>query len=346
MNYFLFLKSKMGDFTSTRYMGKSGVVPVFDFISGESELQKIEKKQDKFIENIKRYFSEEILFYIDHNDMDSDIRYPSNVHPYSKYGQLLSLGYNLGLVTGLDRDYEYNEQVKSYARIYKGLPIAIRLSFGQILAPRILMPELYSFYHEFSLFTDRIDIIIDCRVLNEDIDIYFERIKRFIDEFEKLAIDCLVVVTGSSIPEKINDIVKTGMHTSIDRKEGLLWNKVESINTLYSSIVYGDYGVVSPDFEELDTNGPVPIVPKITYTFSDSYYVTRGFKTNLHDDGYGQYKSLAREVMQLANYRHGFSYGERYIEIIGDDSNDKKGNPTTWITATMVQHIDFIKTIL
>ncbi|TOO47462.1 beta family protein, partial [Vibrio parahaemolyticus] len=79
----------------------------------------------------------------------------------------------------------------------------------------------------------------------------------------------------------------------IPRDERDLWEQVKTIKTDYSSLVYGDYGVVSPDFEELDTDGPIPIVPKITYTFLDKYYLTRGYKTNTHKDGHGQYKTLA-----------------------------------------------------
>lgn len=346
MNYFLFLKSKLGDFKSTIHMQKKGVVPVFDFISGEKKSEKIEIKQNKFIDNIKKYHEKDFLFYIDHYDMDPEIRYPSNVHPYSKYHGLLSLGYNLGIVTGLDRDKDYENEVRSYVQNYKNLPVAIRLSYDDIIAPRIIIPQINNIYIDLSKYTNRVDIIIDCRVFREGIDRYFDKINRFIEEFEKLSIDCLIITTGSSIPEKINDVVKTGGHTYIVRNEGKLWDKLKTINTEYASIVYGDYGVVSPDFEELDTDGPIPIVPKITYTFLDEYYITRGFKTNLHKDGFGQYKTLAEEVMQLDNYRANSSFGEIYIYLIADQDNNKKGNPTTWITATMVQHIDYINSII
>lgn len=346
MNYFLFLKSKLGDFNSTRYMDKNGVVPVFDFISGEKKEDKVESKQDKFIENIKKHHKKDFLFYIDHYDMNPDIRYRSGVHPYSKYHGLLSLGYNLGIVTGLDRDNDYENEVMSYVKSYDNLPVAIRLSYDDIIAPKIIIPTLKKLYIDITEYTSRVDIIIDCRVFNEDIDRYFQKIKRFIEEFEKLSIDCLVVITGSSIPEKINDVVKTGNHTYIDRGEKRLWDKIKVIHTDYTSFVYGDYGVVSPDFEELDTDGPIPIVPKITYTFLDKYYLIRGFKTNLHKDGHGQYKTLAKDVTRLNNYRLSSSFGEKYIEMIADQSNDKKGNPTTWITSTMVQHIDYVKKLI
>lgn len=346
MNYFVFLKSKSGDFNSIRHIDNNGVVPVFDFISGEKEIDKVEVKQDKFIKNIIKHRDKKDLFYIDHYDMDSNVRYLSNVHPYSKYHELFLLDYNFGLVTGLDRDNDYQNEVMLYVQSYKNVPVAIRLSFDDIVAPKIIINSLKKLYIDLSEYTTKVDIIIDCRVFDKDVDRYFEIIKRFINEFETLSIDCLVVITGSSIPVKINDFVKTGKYNYINRSERELWDKVNSIKTMYSSIVYGDYGVVSPDFEELDIDGPIPIVPKITYTFLDKYYLTRGFKTNQHPDGHSQYKTLAKEVMQLKDYRTSISFGEKYIELLADQNNDKKGNPTTWITATMVQHIEYVKTIL
>ncbi|ELL0577522.1 beta family protein [Vibrio cholerae] len=346
MNYFLFLKSKQGDFNSTRHIEKLGVVPVFDFISGEKTVNKIESKQDKFIENIKKHHTEDFLFYVDHYDMDPSIRYGAGVHPYSKYQNLLSSGYNIGLVTGLDRDSDYMNEVISHLKSYKNVPVAIRLTFEDIVAPRLVMPALKNLYMSLVTYTSKVDLFIDCRVFEDDIDRYFEKINRFVEEFEKLSIDCLIVVTGSSIPEKINDVVKTGSQVYIRREENDLWDRIKTIKTDYSSLVYGDYGVVSPDFEELDTDGPIPIVPKITYTYLDKYYLTRGYKTNTHKDGFGQYKTLAKKVMNLKNYRTSYSYGEEYIEKIADKTNDGKGNPTTWITATMVQHIDYVKTII
>lgn len=346
MNYYLFLKSKQGDFNSTKHINNNEVVPVFDFISGEKEKSKIEAKQEKFIKNIIKHYSKSSLFYIDHYDMELDLRYSSNIHPYSKYNQLIALGYNLGLVTGLDRDIEYQNEIINHLKIKSNIPVAIRLHHDDISAPNLVIGDIKKLYLELIKYTEKIDLIIDCRIINEDIDYYFKKIKRFVGYFEKESIDCLVIITCSSIPEKINDIVKTGEAQYIVREEGILWDKIKSIDTEYISFVYGDYGVVSPDFEELDTDGPIPIVPKITYTFDEKYYLSRGYKTNLHPDGFRQYKTLANEVMAIKHHRTNFSFGEQYIFIIADKKNTKVGNPTTWITATMVQHINYITTII
>ncbi|TOP36038.1 hypothetical protein CGH17_25490, partial [Vibrio parahaemolyticus] len=70
----------------------------------------------------------------------------------------------------------------------------------------MILPNIKSLYIDLAEYTSKIDLIIDCRVFDEDIDIYFKKINRFVEEFEKLSIDCLIIVTGSSIPEKINDV--------------------------------------------------------------------------------------------------------------------------------------------
>lgn len=346
MNYFLFVKSKLGDFNSTKFLDGQGVVPVFDFVSGEKKLQKISAKQDKFIDNIIKNYTKDFLFYVDHYDLDLDVRYAGNIHPYSKYERLLAAGYNTGLVTGIDRDIAHNNEVMSLLSKYPNTPVLIRLLIEDILAPNLVLPQLKNLIVDLKEHTSRVDLVIDCRVFSESTSYYHAKIERFIQRFEKEAIDCIVVVTGSSIPEKINDIVKTGTSIYLDRKEAKLWRLVNAIPSHYICFAYGDYGVVSPDFEELDSNIAIPIVPKITYTFDESYYITRGFKTNTHPNGFGQYKDLAKDVTLLNNYRTQFSLGEKYIENIADKNIDGTGNPTTWITATMNQHIRYVNTII
>ncbi|EKO3509358.1 hypothetical protein LCL63_002569 [Vibrio fluvialis] len=346
MRYFLFLKSKKGEFDSIRHINTDGIVPVFDFVSGEKRIDKIESKQDKFINNIKRYHDKSSLIYIDHYDLEQSVRYSDGSHPYEKYHSILSEGYNLGLVTGIDRDNAYNEVFFAYLQNYKNIPVCIRLNIEDVKAPKMVLNEISDLVSEISEYTDRIDIIVDCRILVDDVDSYYSIIKRFILYVEAEKMDCLIVVTGSSIPKVLNDVAGTGDSLYLERKEQKLWDKLNTIPTDYVSITYGDYGVVSPEFEDIQSDEPIPIVPKITYSFKNEYFIIRGFKTNLHEDGYGQYKTLAGVVKDLADFRDGYSYGEDYIVELSDSSNKKVGNPTTWITATTVQHLHFINSLL
>lgn len=347
MNYFIFLKSKLGDFNAIKSINNDNVVPFFDFIAKSDDPQDIQKKQDKFISNIKKFWSSESRFYIDHYDLTDSSRMPTGDHPYLSYATFIADDFNIGLVAGLDRDIEYEDTLFKLLSLSKNIPVAIRLNLKDIHAPRIIMPEIKALINNLKKHTVNIDVVIDCRVINMEVEQITKIIKRFILEYEKLKLDSLLVITSSSIPMAINDILKTGQHCYLSRKEVNLWEGVKTIETDYASLTYGDYGTVSPDFQEIDSKGmPIPIVPKITYTFDNSYFITRGKLVSQHQRGFKQFKDLSNDVILLKGFRNTFSFGDQYIEMIADNNNVKSGNAMTWITATMNQHINYINSLI
>jgi hypothetical protein len=346
MNYFLFLKSKQGDFFSLKEINDLGVVPFFDFVADNKDPNDILKKQSGFIGKITKLWPKEARLYIDHYDLNPKARLPCGMHPYSSYQNLINQGYNIGLVTGIDRDLAHDQALFNLLLIQKNIPVAIRLQLNDIKAPRLVIEEISELIDELKRFTSIIDIVIDCRIIDNDVDSLKDKVQKFINVYEKLKVDSLVIISSSSIPMSINDLFKTGTSGYIKRNEFVLWKKVQCIDSEYSSITYGDYGTVSPDFQEIVSNGPIPIVPKITYTFEDSFYISRGKITTQHVRGYKQFKDIANEVILLKGFRNKFSFGDEYIENIADNSHDKSGNATTWITATMNQHLNYVNQLI
>jgi len=346
MKYFLFLKSKLGDFNSIKNMNEKGIVPFFDFVANNNDPFDINKKQLSFIDKLVKFWSKDKRFYIDHFDLSPNAVLPCGTHPYSSYKTLIQQEFNLGLVTGIDRDVTHDDALFDILSEKKDIPVAIRLQFDDVIAPRIVLNELKELISELRVHTSIIDIVIDCRVLDKDVDFIKNKIHKFINAYESLKIDSLVIITSSSIPMVINDYFKTGTFGYIDRDELKLWNKVKDLDTEHTSITYGDYGTVSPDFQEIITDGPIPIVPKVTYTFQDKFYISRGKKTTQHPRGFKQFKDIANEVMRLKGFRTGFSFGDNYIELIADKSNVKSGNATTWISATMNQHLNYVNALV
>lgn len=353
MNYFIFLKTKMGDFNTIKTLNPDieNIVPVFDLTAKTqgNTSPDILKKQDKFCNEIISHWKKDKLFYIDHYDINLNLRHDSGLHPYGFYAKLLQQGFNLGLVTGIDRDADYNEEVMRLANQFKDVKILIRLHIEDIAAIRITFNEIVELYHRLRKHSDRVDFIIDNRIVTlNDLSIYDSRIKKFIDLLEDEKIDSLVVVTSSSFPASIKDYVATGAIEILPLIELKLWQMLKGHDTNYTSLTYGDYGVVSPDFMEIETEDGkgIPIVPKITYTFDTNYVVGRGKKTSTHPRGYKQYKDLASYFINLPNFRNNFSYGETYMVRISDMENAQSGNPTTWITACMSQHVNFMYNLI
>jgi hypothetical protein len=353
MKYFIFLKTKMGDFNTikTLNLDVKNLVPVFDLTAKvkNNSSPDILKKQTDFCKNIMEHWDKNKLFYIDHYDIDLKIRHAGGLHPYGHYQQLLQQGFNVGLVTGIDRDSDYNAELINLSSSFKDVKILIRLHIEDISAIRITFPEIIDLYNELKKSSSRVDFAIDNRIITlNDLSFFHSRIMKFIAAVEKQKIDSLIVVTSSSFPASIKDYVATGAVEILPLLELKLWHMLLNEDTNYASLTYGDYGVVSPDFMEIETdNGKgIPIVPKITYTFDNNYVVSRGKKTSTHPRGYKQYKDMAQYFINLPSFRKNYSYGEIYMARISDLTNTQSGNPTTWITACMSQHVNYIYNII
>lgn len=349
MKYFIFLKTKRGDFNTIKTLNSKemSIVPVFDLtakVNGNTSPD-ILKKQDDFFSNITKHWNSNKLFFIDHNDINLTLRLPDGSHPYSYYHKILSAGFNLGLITGIDRDAPYQSEVIDLLKKFKGTRVLIRLHIEDISALRITLSEILDLYSELTKYTNFVDFIVDNRIIKKDDVLNFsKKIEKFITAIEENKIDSLLIVTSSSFPASIKDYVGTGSIELIPILELKLWQLVSNLETNYVSLTYGDYGVVSPDFMEISTKDGkgIPIVPKITYTLEKDYIISRGKITSQHPRGYKQYKDMALYFTSIKGFRNDFSFGEKYIHRISNMTTKESGNPTTWITACMSQHVNFI----
>ncbi|MGU6065269.1 beta family protein [Enterobacter hormaechei] len=349
MKYFIFLKTKRGDFNTIKTLNakEMSIVPVFDLtakVDGNTSPD-ILKKQEDFFNNITKHWDSKKLFFIDHNDISLTLRHSDGSHPYCFYHKVLSSGFNLGLVTGIDRDAQYQSEVVDLLKSFKNTRVLIRLHIDDITALRLTLAEILDLYSTLIKHTNYVDFIVDNRIIRkDDILIFSKRIEKFAMAIEENKIDCLMIVTSSSFPASIKDYVGTGSTELIPLLELKLWELVSNIELSYASLTYGDYGVVSPDFMEITTkNGKgIPIVPKITYTLEREYVVSRGKITSQHPRGYKQYKDMALYFTSLKGFRANYSFGEKYFARISNMTTNETGNPTTWITACMSQHVNFI----
>ena len=351
MKYCVFLKTKAGDFNSVRHMEPQNTTPFFDLVSSSSGAKGLilESKIKTFKDNIVKAWSAEDLFFIDHYDISLNARLPNGDHPYEKYDSLLESGYNVGLVTGIDRDDDYNKAVLKLVTSHPGTPLAVRVGLDEIGVPNLVFNEIEDLIDEFGGLTGDLYLILDCRVLLEDMDLpaLAAAISLFSDIAIKSNIFHRIVVTSSSVPENLNKYVKTGSSKDMPRYEGELWGELKK-TSIIQFLSYGDYATVSPDFLEIETTGPIPIFPKVIYTFSDRLWFQRGESTWQHKDGFSQYKELAKNVVDFKDYRSkAFSFGDGYIfdisqYIKNNKGKYKTGNATTWITASISQHVSFI----
>jgi len=186
-----------------------------------------------------------------------------------------------------------------------------------------------------------VDLLIDLRDLSD----------RDMDELKELVLDFLqlippslayrsIILAGSSALKTVTKIIPDGVGDII-RKELRLWINIQRDLPESLSLVYGDYGIIHPDF-----SGGVPskyINAKIRYTNQGriTYYRGHGLLHPIND--YAQYSELANKVRNSPCYMgRNFSAGDQYVDDVADaDLNESHGSPATWVLADMNHHLEY-----
>ena len=148
-----------------------------------------------------------------------------------------------------------------------------------------------------------------------------------------------VILVSSSALRTVGDVAKDSM-SEVTRGELHLWSDLW--NDLPDDIkpVYGDYGVIHPDFSDIGPNKNMNA--KIRYTVGDKILYFRGHGLLLPVRDYQQYYDIAKRVVADPRYRkRGFSVGDSYLDDRAKRLT-KPGAPGPWIAADMNHHITYV----
>jgi hypothetical protein len=184
---------------------------------------------------------------------------------------------------------------------------------------------------------DNVDLLIDLRYLDDQKSAEaFNVVSQFLDlcpggmNFRSTA------VLGSSALKMVSSIPKDGIG-KIERTELNIWLNLSRRYEGQIPLVYGDYGIIHPDFSDI---GPSPkATGKIRYTFGSEIIYFRGHSLFKPSD-FPQYRVLSSKVMSSAAYRGArFSYGDSYIADCAS-SVAGTGNLGTWVAMDMNHHLE------
>ncbi len=192
---------------------------------------------------------------------------------------------------------------------------------------------------EFGLKPSEIDLMLDLRGLNNR---EFEDLQEVVLDF--LVINPLIqqyrtiVLAGSSALKTVTTVPKDGVD-HMKRYELTLWSKLQREVPEHIDLVFGDYGVIHPDFSDQGPNKHMNA--KIRYTDRGRIVYFRGHGLRHPIKDYEQYHGLAVQVRESAGYQgRAFSYGDRYIDDVAD-FNTTHGSPATWVLADMNHHLEY-----
>ncbi|BCQ38023.1 hypothetical protein ERHA54_06260 [Erwinia rhapontici] len=243
-------------------------------------------------------------------------------------------------VIGLDRHPEHMNCIKD-GLIKKKLTserVGVRLTREDFESYILCRNDLNSLLAEISSIFKSVDIIFDCRFCSENASgLLSSQIVSFITLMIQYGVlPSKVVVTGSTIPASISEIIQTKNEKHVLREEYIIYeNVLTNMIEFNINVFLGDYTCVSPDYSDVelfDEDMDNVTTAKLIYPYDKSLLLIRGGRFKTDRAQIGQLAKLL--IAKSAIYRGAaYSTGDRYLH----DKANNIGKPAT--ASTIVPHL-------
>lgn len=348
--YVPFLKLKSNEIMALKVLDEeldNDLIPFFDYAKRNNITEKefvatAERLLRSFTKNAGRF--EEL--YLDNYDIDTDFEIGGD----SNYKYLLSLFSDFLTipVVSIDRSIKHINSViwAKQSGVTKSGVVAFRVTPEDFQDFDLVSNDIESDLDEVFDCFQEIDLILDCRVcLNLNPSDLAANISSFIERFCEAYTVNRVVITGSSIPASIRDLTVVENDVVVPRVELTIFDLVKSNLGDDYQLTLGDYGIVSPNYSDLDIPAAAirnVTAPKIIYSFDNMHFVIRGGALRTHPLGNAQYQNLSNEVVSSTFYRgEGYSFGDAYLaqKSRGEGS---AATPSTMVKPLVNAHISYM----
>lgn len=346
--YVPFLKSKSNEIIALGDLSSDVIeliCPFFDFPKNKNgynnETFKINVR--KVLNSFKKHIKDIDELYFDNYDIDDSLHI-DGMHNYHYLLGCLN-DFPVTPVVSIDRSPNHINSVitQKDAGIVSSTVIAIRLTPEDFESFHAIEDDIEDVLGNVFDKFNSIDLVFDCRVCNNlDSRTLSRHIVDFANGFSDKYTTRRIVITGSSIPASIKDLIKVDEEGIFERNELKVYQGAKP-HLDEHILVFGDYATVSPNYSEVD------IIPeamqnittaKFIYSFAQSIYVIRG--GSIKQNGFGQYYELAKQLCSKPFYR-----GEKYSK--GDQYLHQKslgiGNyctPSAVVKPTINSHITYM----
>lgn len=348
-NYTPFLKTKTNEIGALKVLHptlKPFIAPFFDFPmkKGLNE-QSLKKSIDGTHKKIKTHLKEYRNFYLDNFDVPDAITISGQdnyMYIIDKFSDTTFIP-----VIAIERPPQRNDAVfnaKITGKI-KSDTIALRVQPEDFQHYTTTKVEIQTLVRKCPPNFTSMILILDNRICRTcDTTKRAGELINFIIAIKRDYSFSKIIITGSSIPASIKEILEVGHEISLPRSELAIHKKVIAHHEL-SDIELGDYTIVSPNFSEID----IPpesmrnvTAPKILYAFEDFQYVIRGNGLKNHPRGNQQYNDMAKILVAKTFYRTPpYSWGDNYL----NDKANSHGTlvtPSSILNPTINAHITFM----
>lgn len=274
----------------------------------KSDVTRIHSKIDKRITWLRS-------FYLDNFDVEDSLKIDGDYN----YKYLISNFCGLGMipVLGLDRSDLHCKTVLDAldSGCLSNDRIAIRILKDDFLSYRVVAEELSDLYDFVCHRFEKVDLIFDCRFcFNEVVSELSACISNFIKDVSNVYQFERFVVSGSSIPSSISEIITTNETKDFSRNEIEIFDLVNKEVSSVLDVWQGDYTCVSPDYSDVDLfaeDMANVTTAKIMYPYDKRLLIIRGGRIKGNKD---QYNVFSKNIVDSLFYRgEEYSFGDGYL---------------------------------
>lgn len=325
------------------------VVPFFDLpmkkgMTAASFCTMVEKSARK----IEKHLGKVRPFYLDNFDIPDTISIDGAVNYLfimQEFGDT-----NFIPVIGLNRSPAHNQAIfdAKAAGLIESSRVAIRLVADEFEDFELVEDELSELLEAASDSFDACVLILDCRLcLNAKPQVLAGQIYPFLSQVKAAFQFNEVIVTGSSVPASISEVVKVDQESELPRVELQIFDALLQRGGM-GHVGFGDYTIVSPLYSEVTLPPEMMLnvtVPKVLYPHGAVYYIARGEGAlKAHARGNLQYNDMLADIVQKPFYRGDYySYGDGFIaeKALGIG---KMVTPGSILKPTINAHITYMAT--
>ncbi|HEX2852257.1 MAG TPA: hypothetical protein VHO24_03385 [Opitutaceae bacterium] len=343
--YVPFLKAKLGEMNAMSALDphiRAAITPFFDFPRGKPDYtaETYEAAARSIAKGLKAHWGTDRECYFD----DFDVGQKFTVKGEPQYAFMLKALRDLKVipVVGLART-SHNAavaQLKQSGDLVSDT-VAFRVEHDDFedfkVKAKEIGDELGAIFKKFKT----IDLVLDCRLCSGmKAEETAPQIAAFVKQLAQAYNVRHVIVTGSSIPATIRDVVKSKTSEIVPRHELAIITKARKLSAV--PITPGDYATVSPFYSDKQFKKEIlqkVTVPRLIYSFDHSHYIRRG--ASLDAGGHDQYFGMTNELLAQKFFRKDYSFGEAYFAEKTKRIGNRANNASV-VKPSIVAHITYM----
>jgi Beta protein len=341
------LRNRQSEILAIKHLSKSirsHVIPIIDVAAptASADVTKAVGYVEKNIGRTQKYVTGFPAVFIDSSELEPGFRLSGNLHPLESAAIAIALAGSRPIpVTGIHRDDAHNAAVAAVVESQDGSSICVRLDATDVSTATLTFKRLGDLLETLSFGSTNTYLLLDLQCLfGQEQDAVAKQVLRLLKLLEAQTW-AGIIVGGYGFPDQISTAVASREQGYVRRVEQEIF-RIAAARPMVTRRWFADYTTLSPTVVELDYRLIHKLMcPKAIYTLDDFWFVVRGGAVSSHPDGYGQYFSIAGEIVALEEYSGpNYSYGDAYI---ADRANKigRPGSPASWITACVNHHITF-----